>query len=116
MSVRVEERLLIALAMNVYQKWAQVAQQRLRSELIVDEYLVAAAGGKFSPDNYLMRLACLILRTFPLLRVGNLNARSGKQRLQFSTWSDRKEPFDESSLGARLEQIRSEPCADQHAK
>ena len=44
MSVRVEECLLIALAVNVYQKRAQVAQQRLRGELIVDEYLVPAAG------------------------------------------------------------------------
>src|SRR6266850_1524013 len=116
MSVRVEERLLIALAVNVYQKWAQFAQQRLGSELIVDEYLVAAAGGKFTPDNYLKRLASLILSVFAVLRVDNLNARFGKERLQFPTSSDRKKPFDESSLGARLEQVRCEPCADQHAE
>jgi len=29
--------LLIALAVNIYQQWAQVAEQRLRSELIVNE-------------------------------------------------------------------------------
>ena len=36
----IEQCLLIALTVNVYEKLAQVAQQRLRSELIVDEYLV----------------------------------------------------------------------------
>ena len=65
MSVGVEERLLIALAVNVYQKRAQVAQQRLGSELIVDEYLIAAARGKFTPDNYFMRLAFSHLRCLP---------------------------------------------------
>jgi len=47
----------------------------------------------------------------PFCESAILNARSGKQCLQFSISSDQKSPFDESSLGARLEQVRREPCA-----
>src|SRR6185369_10364321 len=51
MSARIEERLLIALPVNVDEKLTHVAQQRLGRELVVDEDLVAAGGGKLATDD-----------------------------------------------------------------
>ena len=45
MRVGVEQGLLLALPVNVYEKRSEVAQQRLRGELVVDEYLISPVGG-----------------------------------------------------------------------
>src|SRR6266850_183754 len=59
--LRIEECLLISLAVNVYQKLAQVAQKRLRSQLIVNEDFVSTSWSQFSSDDDFCRIPLQVI-------------------------------------------------------
>src|SRR5262249_13657874 len=61
---RVEERLLIALAVNIHQKRLQLFEQRLGSNLVIDKDLVSAASRQLASDY-----------DFCLVRILDLDAR-----------------------------------------
>src|SRR4030095_4598671 len=56
MGRRIEQRLLIALPMNINQKWSQLFEQRLGRELMVDEDLVASGCRQFAAHNQFERI------------------------------------------------------------
>ncbi len=56
MRIGIEERLLVSLPMNVYEKRTQIAQQRLRGELVVNEDLVTTGGGNFAANDQLVAI------------------------------------------------------------
>ncbi len=49
----IEERLLISLSVNVHEKRAQIAQQRVCGELVVDEDLIATRRRNFATNDQL---------------------------------------------------------------
>src|SRR5918992_828565 len=53
MRMRTEKRLLISLPVNVDEKLAQLTQERMRSELVVDEDLVASRRRELAPHDQL---------------------------------------------------------------
>src|SRR5215213_6664690 len=85
MRLRIEQRLLIALAVNIDQIRTQVAQQRLGGELVVDEGLVTSGGGKLTTDDQLVSCAqpCIL-----------------EQRLEIRIWSNREKPFNRAAISA----------------
>src|SRR6185369_15677447 len=101
MRLGIEKRLLIPLPVNVDEKRAQIAEQRVCGELIVDEDLVSA-GGRNLAANYEFvrgRQTCII-----------------KERFEFRIRSHREEPLDRSAFTARLQQFAGKSSTDQHAE
>jgi hypothetical protein len=85
MCFRIEQRLLIALPVNIDKIRTQIAQQRLRGKLVVDEDLVSPGGSDLAPNDQL-----------------GSQIKSGvfKQQLQLRIRSDGKKPLNRSALRA----------------
>src|SRR6185369_1155047 len=99
MSLRIEKRLLIALPVNVDEVRPQIAQQRLRSELIVDEDFVTPGGGELATNDQ------FISRAYPCILENSLEIRIRR---------DEEEPFNRRTLSACLDQLIREPATDQN--
>src|SRR6185436_4090594 len=102
MSSRVEQGLLITLPVNVGEIWLKLAKQRLSSELVIDEYLVASARGKLSSNNDLVAVDLY----------ARISEKPGEGQIAFH----RKRSFDGPSLAARSQKIRCESPSDQHSE
>src|SRR6185295_9635229 len=102
MSSRIKQGLLITLPVNVGEIWLKLAKQRLSSELVIDEYLVASARGKFSSNNDLVRV--------------NFNARISEKPGEGQIAFRLKRSFDGAAFAARSQKIRCKSPSDQHAE
>src|SRR5215216_4307231 len=105
MCVRIKERLLFALPVNVYEKRSEVAQQRLCRKLMVDEYFISTIGGKLAANDYFISFAAIYL-----------NACGSEHLFEFRILRDQEKPFDKGASLTRLEQVRCKPPANQHAE
>ncbi len=101
MCLRIEERLLITLPVNVDEVRSKIAQQRLRGELIVNKDLVTPGRGEFATnDQFISRSQPGIFKNIFELGIG----------------CNRKESFDRRALSTRLDQLTRKPATNQNPK
>src|SRR5215510_6359169 len=101
----VEQRLLIALTVDVDKERPKLTKERLSRELIVDEDLASPAGRQLSPNDQLSTFAWF-----------EIDTRRREQCLDQGIWLERKESFDRATLRARFKKLRTEAASDQYAE